>query len=118
MICFYQSNFFNFDCTVADKKEAAGNLATDLPVVTRGRLRNFVLRRPYCSEQDRLGDVFNTEVFARTGGMTEAGSIGLLTVFCDINTSRNSQSIGIHWGGIYEYIKLWMSVGKGYRKHW
>jgi len=29
-------------------------------------------RRPYCSEQDRLGDVFNTEVFARTGGMTEA----------------------------------------------
>ena len=37
-------------------------------------MMNFTLGtpRPYCSEQDRLGDVFNTEVFARTGGMTEA----------------------------------------------
>ncbi|CAE7361770.1 SRM1 [Symbiodinium natans] len=28
--------------------------------------------RPYCSEQDRLGDVFATAVFARPGGMTAA----------------------------------------------
>ena len=29
-------------------------------------------RRPYCSEQDRLADVFSTDIFARKGGMNEA----------------------------------------------
>lgn len=29
-------------------------------------------RRPYCSEQDRLADVFSTDIFARKGGMSEA----------------------------------------------
>lgn len=28
--------------------------------------------RPYCSEQDRLADVFSTDIFARKGGMSEA----------------------------------------------
>jgi len=79
--------FSNFDCKVADKNGSSrqlgilGDWSSRYPRCHPCRLSNFVLRRPYCSEQDRLGDVFNTEVFARTGGMTEAGSIGLLTSF-------------------------------------
>lgn len=116
-LCFYQPNVFKLWLQSGRQKGSRWHtwrLIFTVPHCHPCRLSNFVLRRPYCSEQDRLGDVFNTEVFARTGGMTEAGSIFDIFWLHSVttHTSRKSQSLAIHWGGIYEFIKWCMSVGQ------